>query len=260
MTGDWNVDRAATALLDCEHEVRDRGPLTEQWPGLDVPTAYAVQTETLRRRLSGGQRITGIKLGLTSRAKQRAMGVDTPLTGWLTDAMALAAGEPVPLPRFIHPRAEPEIVLVMGERLAGPGVTPEDALAAVAEVRAGLEVIDSRFRRFRFTLPDVIADNASSAGYVLGSVVRDPGDLDVSAETCVLEADGGPAGSATGAAVLGSPAAALALAANDLCTRGQAIEPGWLVFTGGLLDAVPLAPGSRVRARFGSLGELTLTA
>lgn len=186
------------------------------------------------------------------------MGVDTPLTGWLTDAMALPDGR-LPVGHLIHPRAEPEIVFVMGSRLVGPDVTATSALAAVAEVRAGIEIIDSRYRDFRFTLPDVIADNASSGGYLIGSRGLSPRDVDVVAERCDLHVDGRSVGSATGAAILGDPAYALAQAANDLGRRGHVIEPGWIVLTGGLLDAVPLAGVSSVRARFGSLGEVALT-
>ncbi|OKJ94698.1 4-oxalocrotonate decarboxylase [Streptomyces sp. CB03234] len=254
------VEQAAGLLLDAERSATDRPPLTDQWPRLDLATAYAVQDETLRRRTAGGDRLVGVKLGLTSAAKQRRMGVDAPLTAWLTESMMLAEGDPVPLKRLIHPRVEPEIVFVMRERLSGPGVTPETALRAVGEVRAGLDVIDSRYRDFRFTLPDVVADNASSAAFVVGSLVRAPGDTDLVREACELEVDGRVVDRATGAAVQGDPAAALALAANSLGARGLALEPGWIVLSGALTDAVPVGPGSRVTARYTSLGAVTLEA
>ena len=99
-------------------------------------------------------------------AKQQRMGIATPLTAWLTDAMVLPAGAAVPRDQLIHPRAEPEIVFVMRDRLAGPGVTAATALAAVGSVHGGVEIIDSRYRDFRFTLPDVVADNASTGCFV----------------------------------------------------------------------------------------------
>src|SRR5229473_7945971 len=157
----WDCDRAASVLLEAEESRTDRGPITDEWPELDLETAYAVQDETLRRRLDRGERLIGVKLGLTSRAKQRRMNIASPLTAWLTDAMVLPAGDPVPQDRLIHPRAEPEIVFVMRDRLAGPGVTAATALAAVGSVHGGVEVIDSRYRDFRFTLPDVVADNVN---------------------------------------------------------------------------------------------------
>ncbi|WP_030661780.1 2-keto-4-pentenoate hydratase [Streptomyces cellulosae] len=256
--GTWDIGRAAAALLASEDSRTDRGPITDEWPELDLATAYAVQDEALRRRLERGERLVGVKLGLTSRAKQQQMGVTSPLTAWLTDAMVLPAGDPVPQDELIHPRAEPEIVFVMRDRLAGPGVTAAVALAAVGSVHGGIEVIDSRYRDFKFTLPDVVADNASSARYVTGPVGRPPESLDLALEACVLEVDGQVVDSATGAAVQGHPAEALALAANDLARRGHTIEQGWVVLTGGMTDAVFAPPGSKVAVHFTHLGSVFL--
>ncbi len=255
----WDRDRAASVLLEAEESRTDRGPITDEWPELDLETAYAVQDETLRRRLDRGERLIGVKLGLTSRAKQQRMNIASPLTAWLTDAMVLPAGDPVPQDRLIHPRAEPEIVFVMRDRLTGPGVTAATALAAVAAVCAGIEIIDSRYRDFTFTLPDVVADNASSGFFVTGPVARSPAELDLTLEACLVEADGQIVDSATGAAVQGHPAEALALAANDLGRRGLAIEPGWIVLTGGMTDAVFVTPGSALAAHFTHLGSIFLS-
>ena len=257
----WDVQRAATAVLAAETAGADRVPLTDEWPALDgdLELAYAVQDEVLRRKLESGQVRTGVKLGLTARAKQRQMNVTAPLTGFLTDVMVLPAGEPVPQDQLIHPRAEPEIVFVLGRRLSGPGDTVATALAAVESVHAGIEVIDSRYRDFRFTLADVVADNASSARFALGPVARAPRELDLSLEACLLEVDGVIVDSATGAAVQGHPGEALALAANTLGARGTALEVGWLVLTGGLTPAVPIPAGTTVAAHFTSLGSVFLS-
>lgn len=255
----WSIDRAATALLEAEESRTDRGPITGEWPELDLETAYAVQDETLRRRLDRGERLVGVKLGLTSRAKQQRMNITSPLTAWLTDAMVLPAGDPVPQGRLIHPRAEPEIVFVMRDRLAGPGVIAVTALAAVASVHAGIEIIDSRYHDFKFTLPDVVADNASAGCFVTGPVGRSPADLDLTLEACLVEADGRIVDSATGAAVQGHPAEALALAANDLGRRGLGIESGWIVLTGGMTDAVLVPPQAEVAVHFTSLGSIFLS-
>jgi 2-oxo-3-hexenedioate decarboxylase len=253
----WTEESIATELLACEADRRDRVKFTDDWPELDVAAGYRIQAETLRRRLARGEAITGVKLGLTSKAKQERMGVDTPLVAWLTDAMALEPGQPVPQDALIHPRIEPEIVFVMKDRLEGPGVTAEQALAAVGEVVAGAEVIDSRYQDFRFTAADVIADNASSGAYVLGEKRAAPG-MDLPGEGVEVVVDGEVVFTATGADVLGNPAAALALAVNDLATRGLAVEPGWIVLTGGMSDAVPATPGSTVECRFSTLGTVTL--
>ncbi|MEV4144949.1 fumarylacetoacetate hydrolase family protein [Amycolatopsis sp. NPDC049691] len=248
-----NVREAATALLGTTSE---RSPLSDDWPELDVDTAYAIQDEALRQRRARGETLVGLKLGLTSRAKQQRMGIDAPLLAWLTDAMVLPAG--VPVPRLIHPRAEPELVFVLRDRLTGPGVTAATALAAVDRVYGGVEIIDSRYADYRFTLPDAVADNGSSAYFSVGPVGLPPSALDLSLEAALLEVDGQIVDTATGAAVQGHPAEALALAANALGARGLALEPGWIVLTGGMTDAVPLRRGSRVAAHFSHLGSITL--
>lgn len=215
---------------------------------------------SLARRRAGNERIIGVKLGLTSRAKQRRMGIDAPLTGWLTDTMQLEPEAPVPVSELIHPRVEPDIAFVLHRRLAGPGVTAAAALDSVGEVLGALEIIDSRYVDYRFTLPEVVADNASSARFVLGTVTRSPQEIDLPAESCVLWDGDTVAATATGAAVQGHPANALALAANALAARGEALEPGWIVLTGGMTDAIPLSQGRRITAEFAGLGRLTLTA
>nr|WP_262403402.1 hypothetical protein [Actinomadura sp. CNU-125] len=131
---EWTVDRAAVALRRAEDLRADRGPITAEWPELDLDTAYRVQDEVLRRKVAEGRRVVGVKLGLTSAPKQERMGIDSPLTAWLTDDMPLPPGAPLHMDGLIHPRVEPEIVFIMGERLAGPDVTAASALAAVARV------------------------------------------------------------------------------------------------------------------------------
>jgi 2-oxo-3-hexenedioate decarboxylase len=257
-TRGWDVDSAAAELLRCEDERTDRPPFTDEWPELDLDTGYAIQDRTLQARLARGERLAGVKLGLTSKAKQQRMGVDVPFVAWLTDAMVLAPGEPVPRSRLIHPRVEPEIVLVMAERLEGPDVDCATAMAAVGSVWAGAEVIDSRYRDFRFKAGDVAADNASSGAYVTGTAGLSPAEVDVVAEEVVVEVDGEAVDSATGAAVLGHPGEALALAANELARRGLALEPGWVVLTGGMTDAVPAPPGVSISMHFSTLGSVTL--
>ena len=255
----WTEAAVADELLACEDERRARAPFSDEWPTLDVQTGYRIQDLTLRRRLDRGEELTGVKLGLTSKAKQARMGVSTPFVAWLTDAMVLAPGDSVPLSRLIHPRIEPELVFVMRERLEGPGVTAERALEAVALVRGGLEVIDSRYTDFRFTAGDVVADNASSGAYLVGETSLAPNELDLAAETVEVLVDGEVVDRATGAAVLGHPAEALALAANELAQRGLAVDAGWTVLTGGMTDAVTAVPGSTITCRFGHLGEVTIS-
>ncbi|VFA91583.1 MULTISPECIES: 2-keto-4-pentenoate hydratase [Nocardia] len=253
------VDTLASRLLRAQAERTALSPLVDEYPALDTAMAYRVQDEALSRRIERGESIVGIKLGLTSAAKQRQMGVSAPLTAWLTDAMVLPTGTPLPQDLLIHPRVEPEITFVMGRRLAGPGVTAATALAAVDRVFASVEIIDSRYRDFRFTLPEVIADNASAAYFVTGAVGADPTALNLPLEACLLEVDGGVVATGVGAAVQGHPAEALAMAANVLAERGHAIEAGWIVMTGGMTDAVAAPRGSTLGAHFTHLGSVGLT-
>lgn len=254
--GGWDEASVAAELLRCEDERIDRPPFSDEWPDLDLETGYRIQDLNLQARLDRGETLVGVKLGLTSKAKQQRMGVDVPFVAWLTDAMILPAGEPIPRSRLIHPRVEPEIVFLMGDRLAGPGVGCARAMAAVESVWGGAEVIDSRYRDFRFTAGDVAADNASSGAFVTGPVGRPPGVLDLSLEAVLVEVDGVVVDSASGAAVQGHPGEALALAANELARRGRAIEPGWIVLTGGMTDAVQAPPGVSVALHFTNLGSL----
>jgi 2-oxo-3-hexenedioate decarboxylase len=249
------VEEALGLLDTAERTATPISPLTARWPGLDVSAAYEIQDRSLRGRLGRGDVLVGVKLGLTSVAKQRSMNVDVPLTAWLTEGMRFPRSA-VP---FCAPRAEPEIVFVLGERLAGPNMSPERALDAVAEVRAGIEIIDSRFEDYRFSLPDVVADNGSAAGFVLGDRAVPATEMDLSTERCCLSVDGEPVAVATGAAVLGHPARALALAANVLAARGFVLEAGWIVLTGGLTDAVPLERGTVVEALFDHLGMVSVS-
>lgn len=255
----WTIESAAELLLRAERERKDRPRISSEWPQFDLATAYLVQDRLVGRKVADGEKVIGVKLGLTSRAKQERMGVAEPLTAWLTDRMVLQPGTPVPTDELIHPRVEPEIVFVLGERLAGPGVTAASALSAVRSVYSGLEVIDSRYTDFQFTLADVVADNASSARFVIGGVEQDPRELDLAAEACRLRVDGRTVDTATGAAVQGHPAEALALAVNSLGERGIELEAGWIVLTGGMTDAVTIGPGQQVTAEFSHLGSVTVT-
>ncbi len=254
----WSAARVADILLTAERTRTARTSIQAEWPDLDLDIAYTAQDVALADRLSRGEVITGVKLGLTSRAKQRQMGVDVPSVAWLTDAMVLPAGLPVPRAQLIHPRAEPEIAFVLKRPLKGPGVTAAQALAAVDTVVGAIEIIDSRYSGFKFTLADAVADNNSSGVYVTGPVPRRPADLDLGLEACLLEVDGHVIDSATGAAVLGHPAEALAFAANTMGARGHTLEAGWTVLTGGMTDAVAVPEGARVAAHFTSLGSITI--
>lgn len=232
--------------------------LTDKFPELTLELGYEVQAEVMARRLADGERIIGAKLGLTSRAKQVQMNVAEPMYGWLFSGGVHQANDPVVVSELVHPRVEPEIVLVMGEELRGPGITAADVISATRAVACGIEVIDSRYADFSFTAADVIADNTSEARIVLGPKMVSPDGLDLGLIGLLLEANGEQVATASGAASMGHPAEATAMLANFLGARGMSIEPGWTIFTGGLTAAVPLTPGTHVTATFGHLGSVTV--
>lgn len=256
---------SVSTILDCadiiEGAVRNRtaiGRLTATYPDLTLDEGYAVQDEVTARRIARGETIVGAKLGLTSRAKQVQMNCAEPMYGRLFSTGFHPSNEPFRVDSLIHPRVEPEIVLVMGRRLSGPGVSAADVLEAISWVGCGLEIIDSRYADFSFTAPDVVADNTSEARVVLGPKLVRPDGLDLGLIGLLLEVNGDLVATATGAATMGHPAEAVAMLANFLGARGEAIEPGWTIFTGGLTAAVPLEPGTHVTATFGHLGAVTV--
>ncbi len=229
---------------------------------LSIDDAYAIQAALLELHLARGDRLAGAKLGLTSLAKQQQMGVSEPVYGWVPAASVLPIDADgvahVPLGELIHPRVEPEFVFVLASDLAGPAITANDVLDATARVVGGIEVIDSRYEKFSFTLPDVIADNTSAARVAIGQQGVPPRGADLTTLGCVLEIDGTVTGTATGAALLGDPAACVALLANHLGKHGQKLEAGWIVMAGAATDAQPLGVGTRAVARYSHLGSVVV--
>ena len=228
-------------------------PLSDELPGLDAAAGYAIQA--LAREQAGP--LAGWKLGVTSRAKQAQAGIDSPVRGFLASANALDLGEPLASGELIQPRAEPEIVFVMGRDLSGPAVTAADVLAATARVAAGIEILDSRFRGYRFTMPDVIADNTSAGRFLVGTPVPADG-IDLRLAGVVFEHNGEVVATAAGAAALGHPAAAVAWLVRSLAAAGEGVAAGQVVLSGGLTAAVPLRPRDVVVASIDRLGSVEL--
>jgi 2-oxo-3-hexenedioate decarboxylase len=235
-------------------ECRAIPKLTDSEPELSMSDAYAIQWALRERRLAAGARLTGLKMGLTSRAKMKQMGVATPIYGFLLDEYCVPGDFEIAADRLIHPRIEPEIAFVTHCTLAGPGCTIASALAAIAFVIPAIEIIDSRYAGFKFDLASVVADNASSARYIAGSCARRLQQLDLRTLGVVVEKNGEGVAFGAGAAVLGHPAQSLAMLANLLAEREQSIPAGSYVMTGGLTEAIGAAAGDHFVARFQDLG------
>jgi 2-oxo-3-hexenedioate decarboxylase len=246
----------AAELESARRSRRELAPFTDTQPDLDEETAYAAQWAGIETRLAAGERLVGAKLGLTSKIKQRVMKVDSPLYGWVTSSMLAPLGEPVDLGSLIHPRVEPEIAFLLGRDVSTPA-TVTGVLAATEAVFAAIDVLDSRYADFRFTLPDVIADNASAGLFLMGPKAVRPADLeDLRLLGCVLRVNGEVTATAAGAATMGHPAEAVAWLANRLVARDRTLKAGWLIFSGGLTEPVPLLPGVSVAAEVDGLGTI----
>jgi 2-oxo-3-hexenedioate decarboxylase len=225
-------------------------------PQLETPIslddAYAVQRASIARRLARGETRIGIKMGFTSRAKMVQMGVSDMIWGRLTDGMLVEDGGSIALSRYVHPRVEPEVAFLIARPLSGRVTIPQ-ALAAVEAVAPALEIIDSRYQDFRFSLTDVVADNSSSSGFVVGPWQR-PG-IDLSNLGLVMAFDGRPQAFGSTAAILGHPLRSLVAAARVVAEAGETLSPGDIVLAGGATAASALVAPSFVSLEMEMLGR-----
>lgn len=219
---------------------------------ISIGDAYEIQQHSIEQRLSRGERLVGYKMGFTSRAKMLQMAVDELIWGRLTDAMIIADGATIKLANYVHPRAEPEIAFILKAPLSGL-VTRDQALAAVAAIAPAIEVIDSRYQNFKFSLSDVIADNCSSAGFVIGQW-SDP-SVEIGELMMSLQIDGFEVDSGLSSAILDHPINSLVEAARCIGDSGQQLEPGQIILAGAATAAVALQPHQRINVEITSLGS-----
>ncbi len=225
---------------------------------MDWQDAYAIQYAIRARKLARGQRLAGLKMGLTARAKMKQMGVDVPIFGFLMDYMARPDGGDIEIDQLIHPKIEAEIAFVTNAPLRGPGCHIGDVLAATDFVLPAVEVIDSRYRDFKFDLKSVVADNTSASRFVAGGRARQASELDLATLGVVLEKNGEIVACAAGAAVLGHPANSVAMLANMLAERGEHIAAGTFIMTGGVTEAITVNRGDSIHVRFQELGSVSM--
>jgi 2-oxo-3-hexenedioate decarboxylase len=250
----------AKYLVSAEVDRREVAKVTSNLkPDLTVEEAYLVQQEIVTIKLNEGKRMIGPKMGLTSLAKMKQMGVEEPIYGYVFDYMLIENGGKARLSDQIHPKVEAEIAFVMGEDLEGPGVTGAQVLAKTEYVLPALEIIDSRYENFNFTLPDVIADNASTSRVVFGTSLKKPDQFELDLVGATLSINGEIKELGAGAAVLGHPAHSVAMLANMLARKGEKVRKGDVILTGGITGAVRLNYGDIVSGKFDGLGEVTFT-
>jgi 2-keto-4-pentenoate hydratase len=249
----------ADALRDAEESRTAIPPLRETWPDIDVVDAYEIQLLNIRRRLDAGAGVRGHKVGLSSKAMQDMMNVDEPDYGHLLSDMEVSGDTPVSAGRYCYPRVEVEVAFILGETLPGVGCTEEDVLRATEYVAPSIELIDSRIADWNIKIADTIADNASSAGFVLGPERVRPQDLDLRAINAVLTRSGEKVAEGRSDAVLGNPVTAVAWLAQKVAGFGVSLEAGHVILPGSVHRAVDVRPGDDFVADFEGFGSVHLS-
>ncbi|MCW4355689.1 2-keto-4-pentenoate hydratase [Hoyosella sp. YIM 151337] len=249
---------AAARLETAESQRRPIAPLSESFPGMTVEDAYEIQLVNIRRKLAAGDEVRGHKVGLSAIVMQQMMGVDEPDYGHLLSSMELHEDLPVDLSRYCYPRVEVEIGFVLGADLPGEECTEYDVLAAAERVVPALELIDSRIREWRITIVDTVADNASSAGYVIGDGAPVDG-LDLTMIDATLFRGDAVIAAGRSDAVLGNPATSVAWLARKVSPYGVRLRAGHLVLPGSCTRAIDVLPDSSYTAKFSGLGSVSLS-
>ncbi|MGZ6140775.1 MAG: 2-keto-4-pentenoate hydratase [Myxococcaceae bacterium] len=251
-----DIERLAGHLDDARRHGREVERLTLEAPELDLPQAYRVMDAGIALRIAQGERVIGLKMGLTSEAKRKQMSLGAPIYGVLTDAMVVRGT--FHLEGTLHPKIEPEIAFRVGRGLPR-AADCSGVLAACTGVGPALEILDSRYRDFKyFSLPDVVADNASSSHVVLPGRWLDVEGRDLSRVELVMSIDGTPRQRATGAAISGDPVLSVVQLCALLEERGHSLPPGSVVLAGAATVAEPLAAGMKVELDAGWMGSVSV--
>ena len=264
MLSDEQVAAAALALDEAERTRQQGKPLTLEWRDMDMDDAYAIQKAWVDRKLDRGDAITGYKIGLTSRAMQQAMNIDTPDYGVLMQSMLFDNHSTLKAADFLDPRIEAEFGFVMKKPLFGDDVTMAQVLDATDYVVPALELISARTTRtdpetgYTRNVFDTIADNAANAGYVPGDTRIDPNGVDIRHSGALLYVDGVVEESGLGGAVMEHPAYGICWVCKRFAPHGIGLEPGQFVLSGSFTRPVAVAAGTEIRADYGDLGEIHL--
>ncbi len=251
-------DELAADLAQAERSRVPMTPLTANHPDIDVVDAYEIQLINIRQRVAEGALVVGHKVGLSSEAMQKMMGVDEPDYGHLLADMEVYEDKPVPAGRFLYPRVEVEVGFILADDLPGAGCTEDDVLAATAAFAPSIELIDTRIKDWKIALCDTIADNASSAGFVLGKERVSPKDVDIKGIDAVLTRNGEVVAEGRSDAVLGNPVTAVAWLARKVDSFGVRLKAGDVVLPGACMRAIDARPGDSFVAEFTGLGSVKL--
>lgn len=236
-------------------------PLVSKHPDLSIDDAYQISLRILDLREKDGEKVIGKKIGVTSKAVQEMLNVHQPDFGFLTDAMHYEDGDSISLQEsgLIQPRAEGEIAFCLKENLQGPGVTPEDVLAATDWVAPCFEIVDSRIDDWKISIVDTVADNASCGVFVIGKQRIDPASIDLAAAEMTIHHNGEIAGTGLGSAVQGHPAQAVAWLANTLGEYGIPFRKGEIILSGALAPLISAAAGDHFSLEVEGMGGCSLS-
>lgn len=251
-----DIQKAADALYEAEQGCYQIPMISADNPDMTIDDAYAVQLKNIERRTAAGEKLVGMKIGLTSKGMQQLLHVDVPDYGHLTDRMLLPEGVICHTREMNQPKVEGEVAFCLKKTLKGPGVTVADVYDATDYVVPALEIVDSRIKDWKIKLVDTIADNGSSARLVVGSRMTPIHQVDMRLTGMILEKNGEMVNSGTTAEVWGNPAAAVAWLANQLSAYGIELQAGSIVLAGALTAAVPVIAGDFVSASFQGMGSV----
>lgn len=258
MIDDSAIDAAAGELFTALQQAKPIDPLTGRWPSLSIDDAYGIQQRLIRRRVSGGARVVGKKIGVTSQAVMTMLGVDQPDFGVLLSDMVFPRGAEISMASLIQPKAEGEIAFVLKRDLLGPGLTAVDILTATEGVMACFEIVDSRIRDWKIKIQDTVADNASCGAFVLSDRLVPIASANLYSCGMVLERNGQIAGVGAGAASMGSPVNAVVWLANALGRRGVPLLAGEVILSGALSAMVPVQAGDQLRLEIDGIGDCSV--
>ncbi len=251
------INKLTALVLHAQDHAHTIAKVTLEHPQMTIEDGYAVQNELLRHRLARGERLIGMKAGLTSKAKMDQMGVHSPSFGFLTNAMASPENSAIAVSGMIHPRVEAEIAFLTNRELSGSDCTIDEVLAATEYVIPAVEIIDSRYEKFKLDLISAIADNGSSCRYVTGGRPAGPRDFDLRTIGVVIEKNGEIQALGAGAAVLNHPANSIVMLVQHLAKYRETLPAGSFVMTGGITEAIPVKAGDSIIARFQNLGSVS---
>ena len=258
-----DIRAAAERLHQAEKTRKQIRQISQEYPGITIEEAYAIQKAWVAIKLAEGRVIKGHKIGLTSKAMQSALNIDEPDSGVLFDDMFFADGGIVPPDRFIAPRIEAELAFIMKHRLAGPGCTMFDVINATDFVVPALEILDTRVERIDATTKstrkifDTIADNAANAGIVLGGRPLRPLEADLRWIGALCYRNGQLEETGLAAGVLNHPATSMAWLVNQIAAHGLALEPAQVVLSGSFIRPIEARKGDTIQADYGPYGSVS---